>query len=99
MNWRDNPWFPTTLDTIRKEDEAKRPEQYEHIWEGQYATAHAGAYYAALLGQAQRDGRISKVTKDPLMAVRAYLDLGGTGGREVPAGSAGEFVTLSLHVF
>lgn len=81
MNWRDNPWFPTTLDTIRKEDEAKRPEQYEHIWEGQYATAHAGAYYAALLGQAQRDGRISKVTKDPLMAVRAYLDLGGTGGR------------------
>jgi phage terminase large subunit len=81
MNWRDNPWFPATLDTIRREDERKRPEQYEHIWEGQYATAHAGAYYASLLGQAMRDGRIAKVTKDPLMAVRAYLDLGGTGGR------------------
>jgi phage terminase large subunit len=79
MNWRDNPWFPTVLDQIRREDEEKRPEQYPHIWEGDYATAHAGAYYAKLLSDAQREGRIGKVTKDPLLAVRAYCDLGGTG--------------------
>src|SRR6185369_14821274 len=44
VNWRDNPWFPKVLDQIRREDQDKRPEQYEHIWEGGYATAHAGAY-------------------------------------------------------
>jgi phage terminase large subunit len=25
MNWRDNPWFPQTLDKTRREDKAKRP--------------------------------------------------------------------------
>jgi phage terminase large subunit len=81
MNWRDNPWFPSVLDAIRREDEVKRPEMYPNIWEGDYAIAHAGAYYATLLSQAQREGRIGKVSRDPLMAVRAYADLGGTGNR------------------
>jgi phage terminase large subunit len=81
LNWRDNPWFPSVLDAIRREDEKKRPEQYGHIWEGDYATAHAGAYYATLLSQAQREGRIGKVMPDPLMAIRAYVDIGGTGAR------------------
>jgi len=81
LNWRDNAWFPSTLDQIRREDEAKRPEQYPHIWEGEYAIAHAGAYYAKFLSDASQEGRIGRVTKDPLMAVRAYCDLGGTGAR------------------
>lgn len=79
LNWRDNPWFPSALDAIRREDQAKRPEQYDHIWEGDYATVHAGAYYAALLTQAERDGRIGRVPRDPLMALRAFWDIGGTG--------------------
>ena len=81
LNWRDNAWFPSTLDQIRREDEAKRPEQYPHIWEGEYAIAHAGAYYAKFLSDASQEGRIGRVTRDPLMAVRAYCDLGGTGAR------------------
>jgi phage terminase large subunit len=81
VNWRDNPWFPGVLEQIRAEDEEKRPEQYPHIWEGDYATAHAGAYYAAALSEAAREGRIGHVTRDPLMAVRAYVDIGGTGAR------------------
>ena len=81
LNWRDNPWFPSVLTAIRREDEQRRPEQYGHIWEGDYATAHAGAYYAALLSQADREGRIGKVMRDPLMAVRAFCDIGGTGAR------------------
>jgi phage terminase large subunit len=81
LNWRDNAWFPSTLDQIRREDEAKRPEQYPHIWEGEYAIAHAGAYYAKFLSDASQEGRIGRVTKDPLLAVRAYCDLGGTGAR------------------
>jgi phage terminase large subunit len=81
LNWRDNPWFPSALEAIRREDEEKRPEQYGHIWEGDYATVHAGAYYAALLAQAQREGRIGRVPQDPLMALRAFCDLGGTGAK------------------
>ena len=48
---------------------------------GDYATAHAGAYYAAALSEAAREGRIGRVTKDPLLSVRAYIDIGGTGAR------------------
>jgi phage terminase large subunit len=81
MNWRDNPWFPTTLQKTRLEDKAKRPEQYEHVWEGAYATAHAGAYFASALAEAQRQKRIGRVAKDPLMAIRAYWDIGGTGAK------------------
>jgi phage terminase large subunit len=81
MNWRDNPWFPERLAKTREEDEAKRPDQYEHVWEGAYITAQAGAYYARHLSEAAREGRIGKVALDPLMAVRAFWDIGGTGAR------------------
>jgi phage terminase large subunit len=81
VNWRDNPWFPSTLDQIRREDEQKRPEQYPHIWEGDYATAHVGAYFAALLSEAQREGRIGKVSRDPLLPIKAFVDIGGTGAK------------------
>jgi len=36
LNWRDNPWFPETLNAERLEDLAKRPDTYDHIWEGAY---------------------------------------------------------------
>ena len=81
LNWRDNPWFPGALDRIRLDDQRIRPDQYEHIWEGAYATAHAGAYYAAPLAEARRENRIGRVPRDPLMAVRAFCDLGGTGAK------------------
>lgn len=81
VNWRDNPWFPTVLEQIRRDDEQKRPDQYYHIWEGAFATNAVGAYYASLLHEAQREGRIGKVTADPLLPIRAYVDIGGTGAR------------------
>lgn len=36
MNWRDNEWFPDVLNRERLEDMTKRPDTYEHIWEGGY---------------------------------------------------------------
>lgn len=80
-NWRDNPFFPPTLDALRRDDEAKRPEIYEHVWEGGFATVWSGAYYAKLLAEAGREGRIGKVSRDPLLPLRAVCDLGGTGAR------------------
>ena len=81
LNWRDNPWFPEVLEMERREDFAKRPEQYGHVWEGEFATVHDGAYFAHLLTQARAEGRVSHVAADPLLEQRAYWDIGGTGQR------------------
>ena len=35
-NWRDNPWFPSVLEQERADDMRDRPDQYEHVWEGDY---------------------------------------------------------------
>lgn len=79
-NWRDNPWFADTeLVTERTEDLRLYPDRYEHIWEGDYANAFEGAYFAALLAEARASGRIGKVAKDPLLPIRAFFDLGGSG--------------------
>jgi phage terminase large subunit len=81
LNWRDNPWFPANLNAKRLEDLQKRPDQYEHIWEGAFVTVMDGAYYAKHLAEAKLQSRIGRVAFDPLMRVRVYCDLGGTGAR------------------
>lgn len=81
MNWRDNPWFPEVLNRERLEDMDKRPEQYAHVWEGDFVTIADGAYYASDLLKAKQEGRIGNVSADPLMSVRAYWDIGGTGAK------------------
>lgn len=81
VNWSDNPWFPEVLEKERLEDFRKRPEQYAHIWEGDFRTVVEGAYYAQALVLAKAEGRISRVAPDPLMTLRAFVDIGGTGAR------------------
>lgn len=80
-NWDQNPWFPAVLDQERRDCLAADPDQYGHIWEGEYVTAIEGAYFSRALGEARKEGRVGKVSRDPLMAVRAYWDIGGTGAR------------------
>ena len=79
LNWRDNPKFPTVLERKRLRDKAERPGEYPHVWEGEYATAITGAYYAECLHKAKESGRIGPVTADPVLTLRAYVDIGGTG--------------------
>lgn len=81
INWRDNPKFPAKLERDRLADLAERPEQYPHVWDGDYATVIDGAYFARHLTDAKNEGRIGRVAKDPLMTIRAYWDLGGRGAR------------------
>jgi phage terminase large subunit len=81
LNWRDNPKFPAMLERARQRDLQERPDQYSHIWEGDYVSVIEGAYYAKYLTEAKVQGRIGKVAKDPLMTVRAFWDIGGTGRR------------------
>ncbi len=78
-NWRDNPWFPKELEAERKLDLDLYPDRYDHTWEGGYAKAFEGAYFAKLLQQARLDGRIGRVAADPLLPIRTFHDLGGSG--------------------
>lgn len=78
-NWRDNPWFPKELHDERLHDFEHYPERYEHIWEGGYAKAFEGAYFAKNLAEARLKRRIGHVERDPLLPVRAIFDLGGSG--------------------
>jgi len=78
-NWSDNPWFPSVLEQERQDCLNTQPEQYDHIWEGGYATVLSGAYYAQALALAKTQGRISRVGHDPLMTIKLFCDIGGTG--------------------
>lgn len=76
INWRDNPWFPKVLNQERLEDQAKRPELYQHIWEGDFDTVIEGAYYAATLNELEQNDQITDVPHDPSLAVHTAWDIG-----------------------
>lgn len=78
-NWVDNPWFPPTLEQERKDCLKNTPDQYDHIWEGGYATVLSGSYYAQQLAIARTEKRIGRVAADPLLPIRIVADIGGTG--------------------
>lgn len=80
LGWQDNPWFDET--ELRAEMEhayAVDTATAEHVWGGAYVVAFEGAYYAADLKRARDEGRIGLVSADPLMQIRAFWDIGGTG--------------------
>jgi phage terminase large subunit len=73
-NWDANPWFPDELEQERLDCMRQQPEQYDHIWEGGYATVADGAYFARHIAEAK--DRITALAKDPLLSLRAYWDIG-----------------------
>lgn len=82
-NWSDNPRFPPELEQERQDCLRLEPEQYDHVWEGGYATVLVGAYYAKALVEAKQGipCRVGRVAADPLLTLRAFVDIGGTGAR------------------
>jgi len=80
-NWDDNEWLPGELEQERLDCLRQQPDQYAHIWEGDYVTVASGAYYAQALAKAREEKRIGNVAADPLMTFRAYWDIGGTGAK------------------
>lgn len=99
INWRDNPKFPEILERQRRRDKRERPEQYEHIWEGQYKTYVEGAYYASALLKCKEENRITRLFEDPLMTVRLFVDIGGTGAKaDAFALWAAQFVGKEIRV-
>jgi phage terminase large subunit len=99
LNWRDNPWFPAILERTRLKDQNERPDSYDHIWEGDFVTVVEGAYFAKHLTAAKAENRIGRVAADPLMTIRLFVDIGGTGAK---ADSfviwAGQFIGKEIRV-
>jgi phage terminase large subunit len=80
-NWRDNKFWNETLEGERQLELSKYPDRYDHVFEGGYATAWAGAYFARQLAEAKADGRIGKLAADPLLPLQAFFDIGGAGAQ------------------
>lgn len=80
-NWRDNPFLTDELEQERTDTLRMSPDQYPHIWEGDYVSVIEGAYYADSLVKARTENRIGKVAADPLMTYRLFFDIGGTGAK------------------
>lgn len=99
INWRENPWFPDILERKRLKDKAERPDSYDHIWEGDFVTVVEGAYFASSLTAAKADGRIANVAADPLMTIRAFWDIGGTGAKaDATSIWIGQFIGREIRV-
>lgn len=94
-NWSDNPWFPNVLEQERQDCLSKTPDQYDHIWEGGYATVLSGAYYAKHLSEARLQKRIGIVAPDPLMPYKAFWDI---GVRDATAIWIAQFVGREIRV-
>jgi phage terminase large subunit len=98
-NWNDNPWFPSVLEQERQDCLRTAPDQYGHIWEGDYVSVAAGAYYAKHIAEARLQHRIGRVSPDPLLTIRLFFDIGGTGARADAASIwAAQFVGQEIRV-
>jgi phage terminase large subunit len=80
-NWRDNPWWNDILEAERLLELELYPERYDHTYDGGYAKAFEGAYFAQLLAKAKAEGRIGVVTADPLLPIKVFIDIGGSGAQ------------------
>lgn len=80
-NWSENPWFPEVLEADRQDDQAKDPDSYDHVWEGDYVSIVTGAYYARGLKDAEREGRVRPLAYDPMLPLLTYHDIGGAGAK------------------
>ena len=80
-NWSDNPFFPDVLEQERLDCLRNDPDAYDHIWEGGYVSSVNGAYFARHIAEARAQGRIGRVAADPLLPIRLFMDIGGTGGK------------------
>jgi len=97
-NWDDNPFLPSTMEDERRHDLANYPDRYAHVWDGDYVTAIEGAYYAKALALARQENRIGLVRPDPLMTLRAFWDIGGTGAKsDATAIWVGQFIGREIR--
>lgn len=77
LNWRDNPWFNSTLEAERQRAQRTLPKvDYENIWEGKVRPTVAGAIYAEEIATMLLQRRIGAFPYDPFHLVHPVFDLG-----------------------
>lgn len=77
-NWQDNPFFPEVLRLEMEEDKRRDPDNYGHVWLGEYQRFAGGAIYGREMIAAVEDNpsRISSVPYNPAFPVIVSWDLG-----------------------
>lgn len=78
-NWDLNPWWNETLEAERRLELGRYPDRYGHTYEGEYAKAFEGAYYAKQLLQTRMKKRICALEPDDILPIMAFFDIGGSG--------------------
>lgn len=76
LNWSDNDWFPDVLDGERRALEARDPDAYRNVWEGECRSSVEGAIYAKEVTALYESNRVRPVPYDPLLPVHTVWDLG-----------------------
>jgi phage terminase large subunit len=76
INWDDNPWFPDVLKADMLADYERDPEMAAHTWGGGYEIVSEATYYARLIADAEREGRIGEFPHNPAAPVKTAWDIG-----------------------
>mgnify|MGYP001020552440 CR=1 FL=1 len=77
-NWMDNPFFPEVLRAEMEEDKRRDPDNYGHVWLGEYRRFAGGAIYGKEMIEAIEcvPSRITSVPHNPAFPVIVSWDLG-----------------------
>ena len=78
LNYSDNPFFPSVLESERLHCMKTNPDDYPNIWEGECRPAVEGAIYFREIQATVAGGRVCHVPYDPLLLVHVVFDLGFT---------------------
>lgn len=76
VNYNNNPFLTDEAKREIELDKKNYPEDFKHIWLGEYDTSFHGHYYAKLLDDAKAEGRITSVPMKPGVDIIAVWDLG-----------------------
>lgn len=76
VNYEDNPFISDVVHREVELDRKNNPEDFDHIWLGQYDTSFHGHYYAKLLEEAKAEGRICDVPRKSGVDILTAWDIG-----------------------
>lgn len=76
VNYTDNPFLSSEVLREVELDKKNNPEDFGHIWLGEYDTSFHGHYYAKLLEDAKAEERITCVPKKAGVDIITAWDLG-----------------------
>ncbi len=98
-HWTHNPWMSPELKQERKDCLRLTPDQYGHIWDGDYVSVVEGAYFAKYIAEARAAGHMGRLSRDRMFRTRVYADIGGTGQRaDAAAWVVCQFVSREIRV-